>query len=201
MLDFIRGKIINKNPTNAIVENGGLGYDLKISLNTYENLPSIGEETNLKTYLHVREDGIQLYAFSHEKERQIFMALITVSGIGPKLAQTILSGILIDEFLKAIQDGDLIKLTDISGVGKKTAQRMVIELKEKFTNLGLFAEVEGKKFPSHLLSSMEEEALVALLSLGYKRRAVQDVLAKISQNGKSKSVEELIKQALVEISG
>jgi Holliday junction DNA helicase RuvA len=170
-------------------------------LNTFEGLPSIGEDINLKTYMHVREDGIQLFAFSEEKERHIFMALITVSGIGPKLAQTILSGILIEELLKAIQESDLVKLTNISGVGKKTAQRMVIELKEKFTNLGLLADVEDKDLPSHLLSPMEEEALVAMISLGYKRRSVQDVLAKIRQNGKSENVEELIKKALTEISG
>jgi Holliday junction DNA helicase RuvA len=108
---------------------------------------------------------------------------------------------MIDELLKAIQNSDIVKLTDISGVGKKTAQRMVIDLKEKFTNLGLLADAEGQDYPSHILSSMEEEAIIALISLGYKRRAVQDVLAKIRQNGKSKNVEELIKQALVEFSG
>ena len=119
MIDFIYGKIVEKNPTSIVLDTNNIGYQLNISINTFEWLPEIGADIKLKTYLHVREDNIQLFGFWEEQERKVFTGLISVSGIGPKLAQTILSGIKLDELVEAIQRDNHSRLTAISGVGKK----------------------------------------------------------------------------------
>jgi Holliday junction DNA helicase RuvA len=196
MIDFISGTIVDKNPTHVVVQTNGLGYYLRISVNTYEMLPATGQNVNLKTYLHVREDSIQLYAFAQEKERMVFSSLITISGVGPKLAQTILSGIKVDEFIQAIRMGDVQRLTTVSGVGTKTAQRLIIELKEKFKQTGIIKEDQDQAFSRIMLSTIEEEAVMALLSLGYKRAIVEKAITKVRDSGNSDSVERLIKEVL-----
>jgi Holliday junction DNA helicase RuvA len=196
MIDFISGKIVSKAPTRVVVECSGIGYNLFISTNTYRELPAVGENTILKTYLHVREDILQLFAFFHENERTVFESLISVSGIGPRLAQTILSGLQLEELTLSILRGNIDKLTSISGVGSKTAQRLVVELKEKFSQLGLITEDEGDDTVPSVLTSMEEEALLALMSLGYKRQIVERALNRARNNGDYESVEDLIKVAL-----
>ena len=196
MIDFISGKIAEKTPTGVVVESSGIGYSLLISTNTFRELPAVGDKAVLKIYLHVREDNIQLFAFSGENERIVFESLISVSGIGPRLAQTILSGLRLDELTLSIQRGDIEKLTSISGVGTKTAQRLVVELKEKFSQLGLIEAETGDKTIFPVLTSMEEEALLALISLGYKRQNVARALNRARNNGEFESVEDLIKIAL-----
>jgi len=196
MIDFISGKIAEKSPTRVVLENAGLGYSMFISTSTFKELPAVGEKVVLKTYLHVREDNIQLFAFSGENERIIFEGLISVSGIGPRLAQTILSGLKPEELAVSIQRSDIERLTSISGVGKKTAQRLVVELKEKFSQLGLITDQTGDEIRITELSSMEEEALLALMSLGYKRQIVERALNRARNNGEFGSVEDLIKTAL-----
>ena len=136
MIDFICGKIINKSPTRIVLNTNGIGYSINISSNTYGHLPETGSDINLKTYLHVRDDNIQLFGFWEEQERIVFMGLISISGVGPKLAQTILSGIQLNDLITAIKEDRVTKLTAISGVGKKTAQRLILELKEKFLQIG-----------------------------------------------------------------
>jgi Holliday junction DNA helicase RuvA len=198
MIDFVRGKLALKTPTRVVVEVNGVGFDLQISLNTFQNLSEEQSEVQLNTYLHVREDILQLYGFADQKERSIFKELISVSGVGPKLAQTILSGIQPSELLQAIQESDLNRLTSISGVGSKTAQRLVIELKAKFVQMGLVPESSAMhELPE--LSTIEEEALMALMSLGYKKPIVAKALAKVRKTGSPDSVEEIIKQALQQI--
>jgi Holliday junction DNA helicase RuvA len=196
MIDFITGKIAEKTPTRVVIESSGIGYSLFISTNTYRELPAIGENFVLKTYLHVREDNIQLFAFSSENERTVFESLISVSGIGPRLAQTILSGLQLEELILSILKGNIEKLTSISGVGTKTAQRLVVELKEKFSQLGLIADDITDETTLPVLTSMEEEALLALMSLGYKRQIVGRALNRARNNGQFDSVEDLIKIAL-----
>ena len=196
MIDFISGIIAEKNPTRVIVENSGIGYSLSISTSTYKELPAKGENVVLKTYLHVREDNIQLFAFSGDNERIVFEGLISVSGIGPRLAQTVLSGMKPEELTLSIQRADIEKLTSISGVGKKTAQRLVVELKEKFSQLGLIMAETGDEFTIPELSSVEEEALLALMSLGYKRQNVLKALNRAKGVGEIESVEDIIKTAL-----
>lgn len=196
MIDFVTGLVAEKMPTRVILENSGIGFDLCISTNTFRDLPEVGNKTTLKSYLHVREDNLQLYAFSQENERTVFLGLISVSGIGPRLAQTILSGIRFEDLTTSIQNGDIQKLTSISGVGKKTAERMVVELREKFSQLGLIKIQGGDKLTGMILTSLEEEALMALISLGYKRPIVDRALSKARKQGDYKTVEELIKVAL-----
>ena len=195
MIDFLSGTLAVKAPTNIVIEINGVGFDLQISLNTFHNLPDEGEKVHLKTYLHVREDILQLYGFSDMEERLIFKGLISVSGVGPKLAQTILSGLKSSELLEAIQQSDLVRLTSISGVGNKTAQRLVIDLKEKFTQWGLVPESTGEH-KILVLTTTEKEALMALMSLGYKKPIVEKALAKVRKKGSPDSVEQIIKQAL-----
>ncbi len=198
MIDYISGKVAIKSPTNVVIDVNGVGFDLQISLNTYYILPDVGNEIRLTTYLHVREDILQLYGFADLNERHIFKGLISVSGVGPKLAQTILSGIKSNELLEAIQNGNHDRLTSISGVGNKTAQRLVVELKEKFKQLGLVVDSSEEHGITELTSS-EEEALMALMSLGYKKYNVEKALAKVRKTSATDSVEQLIKQALQQI--
>jgi Holliday junction DNA helicase RuvA len=196
MIDFISGVIAEKSPGRVVVQNNGIGYALQISVNTFEHLPHPGESVNLKTYLHVREDNIQLYAFSQEVERKVFLGLISVSGIGPKMAVGILSGIKVYELIQAIQHGDEQRLNAISGVGKKTAQRLIVELREKFMQMGLLEDQQLAEYKPLKLSAVEEEAALALLSLGYRKQAVEKSLLKVRSTGNGQSVEELVKQAL-----
>jgi Holliday junction DNA helicase RuvA len=196
MIDFISGVIADKSPGRVVVQNNGIGYNLQISVNTYEHLPHPGETVNLKTYLHVREDNIQLYAFSQEVERKVFLGLISVSGIGPKMAVGILSGIKVYELIQAIQHGDEQRLNAIGGVGKKTAQRLIVELREKFMQLGLLEDQHLAEYQPLKLSAVEEEAALALLSLGYRKQSVEKSLLKVRSTGNGQSVEELVKQAL-----
>src|SRR5579862_9952024 len=131
MIAHLRGKLLAKHPNQAIVEAGGVGYDVTISVPTYSDLPTVGGEVALHVHTHVREDMIALYGFLLSSEKKLFEKLITVSGIGPKLAITILSGMAADEMVNAIRGNDIARLTKIPGIGKKTAERMVLELRDK----------------------------------------------------------------------
>lgn len=196
MIDFISGTVADKKPTKVVVENSGLGYLLLISTNTYKDLPDIGSKVILKTYLHVREDALQLFGFSAEDERSVFVALISVSGVGPRLAQTILSGIQLDELVQAIQTSDVLRLTSVSGIGPKTAQRLIVELKEKFSQLGLIKDRLDDKLVLPVLSPLEEEAVLALISLGYKRLNIEKAIMKARTSAQISTVEDLIKKTL-----
>ena len=183
----------------AVIENNGIGFMMHISLQTYSSLPENGMQAQLKTYLHVRDDGMQLFGFATDEERQVFLALISVSGVGPKLAQTILSGIQTMELVSAIQSGDTVKLTGIRGVGKKTAQRLVVELNEKFNQLGILSDREIGEIADIKSDTMQEEALLALISLGYKKQEAEKALQRVRISDRKVTVEELIKIALQSI--
>ena len=196
MIDYVTGKIEQKNPTTIVVDVNGIGYHISTSVQTYEKIPGVGEQVKIKTYLHVREDILQLYGFADEKERSVFLGLISISGVGPKQAQSILSGIPIIELVQAISESDVNRLTTISGVGNKTAQRLIIELKEKFKSLGLIDESSEMTVQ---LSSLEHEAIMALVSLGYRKQTAEKALIKIRGKEKVLSVEEMIKKVLQKI--
>jgi Holliday junction DNA helicase RuvA len=196
MIDFISGRLVEKKPMQAIVENNGIGFTLSISLQTYSALPDSGAKTYLKSYLHVREDSMQLFGFATDGERQVFLALVSVSGVGPKLAQTILSGMQAGDLVHAIKSGDTEKLTGIRGVGKKTAQRLVVELNEKFTQLGIYPEQQLDQKKEITIDARHEEALMALISLGYRKQEAENALRRARQTNKNLTVEELIKNAL-----
>jgi holliday junction DNA helicase RuvA len=179
MIASLRGKLLAKHPNQAIVETSGVGYDVTITVPTFSDLPSTGSEVMLHIHTHVREDMLALYGFLLVAEKRLFEKLITVSGIGPKLAITILSGMAADEMTAAIRGNDIARLTRIPGIGKKTAERMVLELRDK-----LPAE-SGETVPPSLLGAVEEDVLSALLNLGYQRPVAEKVVTALSKNGKS----------------
>ncbi len=189
MIAHLRGRLVSKHPNQAIVDCAGVGYDVAISVPTFSDLPSLGAEVSLFIHTHVREDALALYGFLRAEEKSLFERLIAVSGIGPKLAITILSGMPAEEMVSAIRSNDLARLTRIPGIGKKTAERMVLELRDK---LDAFAAA-----PVRAASPVEDDVLSALLNLGYQRPAAEKaVAAAAGTNGKSASFETLFKQAL-----
>jgi len=178
MIAHLRGKLLAKHPNQAIVETSGVGYDVVISVPTYSDLPGAGSEVALHIHTHVREDQIALFGFLHSTEKQLFEKLITVSGIGPKLAITILSGMAADAMAAAIRSNDIARLTKIPGIGKKTAERMVLELRDK-----LPVATSATVLPT--LSAVEDDVLSALLNLGYQRAAAESALEKAPKNRQS----------------
>jgi Holliday junction DNA helicase RuvA len=195
MIAHLRGKLLAKHPNQVIVEAGGVGYELNISVPTFSDLPASGSEVALHVYTHVREDLIALYGFVRPAEKQLFEKLITVSGIGPKLAITILSGMAADEMAAAIRGNDLARLTRIPGIGKKTAERMVLELRDK---LPPTAGISQPIAP--MMSAVEEDVLSALVNLGYQRAAAEKTLAGVVKNGKSATFDAMFREALVGLS-
>ena len=199
MISYLKGTLAAKHPTEAIVEVGGVGLQCRISLATYTVLPAVGDSVHLVTQLIVRDDGMDLYGFISEAERILFGLLRGVSGVGPRMAQGILSGLSVEEFAQALATENLAALTAIRGVGRKTAERLVLELKEKLPRL---EEVTGVPVPSDRKPPEEgpswgKEAVLALRSLGYGtadavaavRRAVQDMEG-------DPTVETVVKRAL-----
>jgi Holliday junction DNA helicase RuvA len=178
MIAHLRGKLISRHPNQAIVETMGVGYDITISVPTFSELPPAGGEVSLHIHTHVREDQIALYGFLRFEEKQLFEKLITVSGIGPKLAITILSGMPAEEMVNAIRGNDIARLTKIPGIGRKTAERMVLELRDKLPPVGTD---QVHVVPS--LSAVQEDVLSALVNLGYQRVAAERALTSIEQNG------------------
>ncbi|HWW15081.1 MAG TPA: Holliday junction branch migration protein RuvA [Candidatus Dormibacteraeota bacterium] len=181
MIAHLRGKLLAKHPNQVVVETGGVGYEVNISVPTFSELPANGCEVALHIHTHVREDVISLYGFLRPAEKQLFEKLMTVSGIGAKLAITILSGMAADEMAGAIRGNDLARLTRIPGIGKKTAERMVLELRDKLP------PALGAATPTvPPMSAVEEDVLSALMNLGYQRAAAEKVLASVVKNGTGK---------------
>ncbi len=195
MIAHLRGKLLAKHPNQAIVETGGVGYDVTISVPTFSDLPGVGGEVALHIHTHVREDALALYGFLRSSEKVLFEKLITVSGIGPKLAITILSGMAADDMVNAIRGNDIARLTRIPGIGKKTAERMVLELRDK-----LAVEKHGEIAAMSALGPIEEDVLSALTNLGYQRAAAEKALAAVSKNGKAGSFEAVFREALAVLS-
>jgi len=188
MIAQLRGRLLAKHPNQAIVETGGVGYDVTISVPTFSGLPAAGIEVTLHIHTHVREDQIALYGFLRPAEKQLFEKLITVSGIGPKLAITILSGMAADEMVGAIRGNDVARLTRIPGIGKKTAERLVLELRDK-----LPAAATGELPAAPPMSAAEEDVLSALMNLGYQRAVAEKALSTVTKNG---SFEAMFRDAL-----
>ena len=195
MIDQIHGMILKKTPNYAVLETGGVGLKVLSTINTLEAMPAKGKITLLLTYLHVRDDVLDLYGFQTSRERETFLQLIGISGIGPKLALTILSGISPDKLRNRVIAGDVAAMTAVPGVGAKTAKRIIVELKEKFTkadndSLG-FEELD------QTMSGLYWDALNALTALGYKQKHSNQALDKIKQSGELKGeLESVIKKAL-----
>jgi Holliday junction DNA helicase RuvA len=200
MIAHLRGTLLVKHPNQVVVDTAGVGYEVNISVPTFSGLPSVGSEVALHIHTHVREDVIALYGFLHPAEKVLFEKLMTVSGIGAKLAITILSGMAAEEMAAAIRGNDLARLTKIPGIGKKTAERMVLELRDKLP------PVSGIATPAvPTLSAMEEDVLSALVNLGYQRATAEKSLASVMKNGvmmngKTGSFDTMFREALAGLS-
>lgn len=196
MITFLEGIIEDKQPTHLVLNVGGVGYEVIISLNSYDRLPAAGEKARVLIHDHLREDAHVLFGFMTEEERRVFTLLLSVSGIGPKTALSVLSGMSVREVKVAIKDADVKRLSSISGIGKKTAERMVVELRDKFTSGEILAAVSG---PSLTESDARlRDAVLALVSLGYKRGEAQDLILKTSAQPAmaGADVETLVRKAL-----
>ena len=186
MIAHLRGKLAQKDSARVIVDVHGVGYEVFIPLTTFTALPEPGSDVSIDIHTHVREDVIALYGFSSRRERVIFEKLMTISGIGPKLAVTILSGGSVEDLTGAIRRGDLARLTAIPGVGKKTAERIVLELKDKLQD---FTETQTK-------SSVEVDVLSALENLGYNRALAESALRRAVDGDRDAPFEVLFKRSL-----
>ena len=196
MITFLEGKLVGALPTQAIVDVNGIGYEVFIPLSSYDKLPAAGQSVRILTHLHVREDAHVLYGFMSAAERDLFRLLVNhVSGIGPKLGLAVLSGMSVGNFKSAVVNSDVAVLAKISGLGKKTAERIVLELKDK---LGVAAAWEAAS-ATHAPTPEEEqanEAVLALIALGYKQIDAHKSVREIQQKGEAKSAQDLVKLAL-----
>jgi Holliday junction DNA helicase RuvA len=190
MIGYLSGKIKSKKPTKIIIDVGGVGYLVNISINTFEKITD-KEDVALYTYLCVKDDALDLYGFFSVAEKEMFELLISVSGIGPRTAQSILSGIQIEDLKEALKSGNLARIISVPGIGRKTAERMVVELRDKVDSV---AEVlEGFVGGS---TSVRGDAIAALVNLGYNHKTAERAIRSILDKQPNLSIEELIKEAL-----
>lgn len=193
MIAHIRGTILEKHPNQVIVESGGVGYDVTVPISTFTALPELGAEVRLRIHTHVREDALSLFGFLTQDEKTLFEKLIGVSGIGPKLAITVLSGLPTPDLIGAIRQGQTENLVRIPGVGKKTAERMILELRDK---LGPLAAGVPAAQPAAALSALEQDVLSALLNLGCARPAAEAAVRKAKAQGPAADFEQYFRRAL-----
>jgi holliday junction DNA helicase RuvA len=193
MIAHIRGTILEKHPNQVIVESGGVGYDVTIPISTYSALPEVGAEVRLRIHTHVREDALSLFGFLTQDEKTLFEKLIGVSSIGPKLAVTVLSGLPTADLIGSIRQGQAENLVRIPGVGKKTAERIILELRDK---LDLLAAGVPAAQPAAVLSALEQDVLSALLNLGCARPAAESAVRKAQAQGPTGDFEQYFRRAL-----
>ncbi|MBN1900014.1 Holliday junction branch migration protein RuvA [Candidatus Sumerlaeota bacterium] len=200
MIEYIKGILLEKNLHHIVVETGGLGYGMDISLGTYETLPESGEQCNLYAYQYIREDSYKLYGFATREEREIFEALIATSGIGPKISLAILSHMPIDDFVQSIITKDISRLIEIPSIGKKTAERLCLELKDRLKSIVIQSDRKDKNRNRDITPSPAhpvEDAITALIALGVKPIHAGTAIHKAALVlGENASVEDLIKEGL-----
>ncbi len=199
MISYLSGKLIEKEANTAIIDVAGVGYEATIPLSTFYELGEIDSDVSLRIFTYVREDTLQLFGFKTNRERALFLKLITVSGIGPKLAITMLSGMSADEIVGAIKTDNLVHLTSIPGVGKKTAERMVIELRDKLDAIGisnLNAAISGSNGSALSGNEIHDDALSALVNLGYQQKSAAEAVKKALDEGDEMSVQKLLRRSL-----
>jgi Holliday junction DNA helicase RuvA len=194
MIAHLRGTLIEKHPNQVIVEAAGVGYDVQIPISTYTSLPDIGAAVALRIYTHVREDMLSLYGFATAEEKVVFERLISVSGIGPKLANTVLSGLATSNLIGAIRSSDVQQLVRIPGVGKKTAERIVLELKDKLP--GMEGGEKMTMAAGGSFSALERDVLSALQNLGCSTASAEDAVRKTKERGLEESFEPFFRAAL-----
>jgi Holliday junction DNA helicase RuvA len=200
MIAHLAGKLLAKQATSVIIDVGGVGYEVTIPVSTFYDLGEVGADVALRIYTHVREDALQLYGFRTAQERELFLQLISVSGVGPKLGITMLSGLNSGEFIDAIRANNLARLTAIPGIGKKTAERLVIELRDKINSLPALdgdnlAAAAGSN-GANAAPTVLEDTLSALMNLGYQRAAAEKALNVAAREGVEMSVSAMIRRCL-----
>jgi Holliday junction DNA helicase RuvA len=188
----LNGRLAQKLPGEVIVDVAGVGYQVFIPFNVFYQLPEIGADISLQIHTHLREDALQLFGFRDLGEKQVFLLLTGVTGIGPRLALNILSGIPADELARALKEGDQVRLLSIPGVGKKLAERMIVELKDKFAALAPIAIGATKHDDSNQLL---QDAVSALINLGYKKPEAEKTVREVLRNG-DRSLESVLKETL-----
>ena len=198
MIAYLRGTLLEKHPNQAIVDTGGVGYDVNIPVSTFSALPDPGAEVRLRIHTHVREDALTLFGFATAEEKALFERLISVSGIGPKLGITVLSGLNTADLVTAIRNSQVDQLVRIPGVGKKTAERIVLELKDKLEGIGLAAAAgaAAARTTAPPLDAMEQDVLSALINLGCNRAAAETAVRKAKASGVDGEFEPLFRRAL-----
>jgi Holliday junction DNA helicase RuvA len=200
MIAYLSGKLLEKQANTVIVETHGVGYEVMIPLSTFYELGEVGDDVQLRIYTYVREDTLQLFGFKTEREKLLYLKLISVQGIGAKSGIAMLSGMNADEIIVSIRTDNLVRLTSIPGVGKKTAERMVIELRDKLDDLtsaaqGQLTSVSGGSAPTSV-DAVYDDALSALINLGYQRNAAEKALKQAVQDGTEMSVQKLLRKSL-----
>lgn len=192
MIAHIRGTLAQKIPGEIVVDVNGVGYQVFIPLNVFYGLPEIGDKVSLQIHTHVREDALQLFGFQSGAEKEIFLLLTAVSGIGPRLALNILSGIPAEDLARALKEADQVRLVAIPGVGKKLAERMIVELKDKFMSLA--ADISSSR-PAGGNSQLMQDAVSALVNLGYRKSDAENNVRAVMQQGQT-SLEGVLKETL-----
>ncbi len=196
MIAFLSGKLIEKQANTAIVDVGGVGYEVSIPLTTFYELGEVGGDVQLRVYTHVREDAIQLFGFKTLRERDLYLKLISVQGIGPKSGIAMLSGMSADEIIVAIRSNDLARLKSIPGVGLKTAERLVVELRDKVGEMSDTTPLDASSRSSLPSDAVFEDALSALINLGYQKNAAEKALNQAAEEGIEISVQKLLRRGL-----
>ena len=201
MIGQLRGQLLSKKPNLLLLDVQGVGYEIFIPLTSFYELPGEGSEVTLKIHTHVREDALTLFGFRSQREKDFFLKLISISGIGPKLAIAILSGAQVEELAQAVAEGNLARLTSIPGIGRKTAERLVLELKSQITPFLLPEQVEAARQGS-APSALEEDILSALTNLGYPRSSAEKALAAVLRSAEcGRTFEDILRNTLRQLAG
>ena len=204
MIAQLSGKLIHKEPNSAIIDIGGVGYEVIIPLSTFYELGEPGSDVSLKVHTHVREDALQLFGFWTPREKELFLKLTSVSGVGPKLGITMLSGMPAAELITAITNNDLVKLTSIPGVGRKTAERVVVELREKLATMAVESREADRAAARELgagETAVRDDTIAALMALGYPKAISERAVSFALREEGERAIEAVLKRALRRLSG
>jgi Holliday junction DNA helicase RuvA len=196
----LSGKLIQKQPNTLIIDVSGVGYEVTIPLSTFYVLGDVGDQVTLRIHTHVREDSMQLFGFSTGREKELFLRLTSVTGIGPKLAITMLSGMPADELSRAIRTNDIVRLTAIPGVGKKTAERVIVELRDKIAALSAEGPEEMAVAGASGGDDVRDDTVSALMQLGYPKAVAERAVAAALKEDGGRSIEDVLKRSLKRLS-
>ena len=203
MIAQLSGKLVQKQPNTVIIDVGGVGYDVTIPVSTFYELGEPGSDVSLKIHTHVREDALQLFGFWTGREKELFLKLTSVSGVGPKLAITMLSGMPAGELITAITNNDLVRLTSIPGVGRKTAERVVVELRDKLAVISLESREADRKAAHELApgeAAVRDDTISALMALGYPKAIAERAVSFALREEGERTIEAVLKRALRRLS-